>query len=406
MGHTSFHLNRRRFLQSSAFAAGALMLSPAGLKRAFAQGPIKVGDGPYGPLRPFDENGIALPEGFSSREIARGTNPVPGSTPSYVWHNATDGQATFPTLGADGSPDGGWILTANSEMPIPNAGGVSAVEFAPNGDVERAYRILAGTQQNCAGGPSPWGTWLSCEEHDNGRVWECDPTGATTAVPRPALGTFAHEAVCVDPVGKHLYLTEDRPDGCWYRFTPASFPNIDTGRLEAALVNANSRVTWAPVPDPNGGASNPTRYQVPGAARFNGGEGTWFDDGIVYFTTKGDNRVWSYDTGSELIEILYDRAALGDAAPLSGVDNITVSQAGDVYVCEDGADHDICMITPDFEIARFLKADPQKHAGPPPPSPLAGNEAVGVVFSPAGDRMYFGMQRSFPVGVDALPAGV
>jgi secreted PhoX family phosphatase len=407
MGHTSFHLNRRRFLQSSALAAGAMFLSPAHLKRAFAQGPITVGDGPYGPLGQFDENGIALPEGFTSREIARGASPVAGSDPSYVWHNATDGQATFPTLGADGSPDGGWILTANSEMPIPRAGGVSAVEFAPGGDIERAYRILGGTQQNCAGGPSPWGTWLSCEEHDNGRVWECDPTGAAPAVVRPALGTFAHEAVCVDPKGRRLYLTEDKSDGCWYRFTPADFPNLDAGVLELAVGNPDGgKLTWVPVPDPGGGSANPTRQQVAEAAHFSGGEGTWFDNGIVYFTTKGDNRVRAYDTGSEMLEVLYDKDALGDDAPLSGVDNITVARSGDIYVCEDGADHDICLITPEFELARFLKLDPEMHAGPPPPSPLAGNETVGVVFSPAGDRMYFGAQRSFPVGIDALPAGV
>ncbi|HEX6115819.1 MAG TPA: alkaline phosphatase PhoX [Solirubrobacterales bacterium] len=407
MGHTSFHLNRRRFLQASGLAAGALFLSPAHLKRAFASGPITVGDGPYGPLGAFDSNGIALPAGFSSREVARGASPVSGSTPPYVWHNATDGQATFATLGSGGGPDGGWILVANSEMPIPGAGGASAVEFAPGGGVERAYRILAGTLSNCAGGPTPWGTWLSCEEHDEGKVWECDPTGAKPALPKPALGVFAHEAACVDPVGKRLYLTEDEGDGCWYRFTPRSYPSLDDGLLECAVVDAVGHVTWAPVPDPAGGARNPTRGQVGAAAHFDGGEGTWFDNGIVYFTTKGDDRVRAYDTGSSMLEVLYDAAALGPDAPLSGVDNITVSPAGDIYVCEDGRDHDICLITPEFELARFLKLDPVKHAGPPEPSPVKGNETVGVVFSPSGDRMYFGAQRSFGVGgVPDLPAGV
>ena len=158
--------------------------------------------------------------------------------PPYPWHPATDGQATFATLGAGGGPDGGWILVANSEMPAPGVGGVSAVEFAADGDVERAYRILAGTQQNCAGGPTPWGAWLSCEEHDGGNVWECDPTGAARAVRRPALGIFAHEAVCVDPVEERLYLTEDEGDGCWYRFTPADYPDLSAGLLEVAVGSA------------------------------------------------------------------------------------------------------------------------------------------------------------------------
>src|SRR5687768_8578133 len=117
MGHTSFQLNRRAFLRAGLSSAGALTIGPAFLARAFAA--VTVGPGPYGPLSDtFDADGIKLPAGFTSREIARGGSNVPGSFPPYVWHGATDGQATFPTSTA-GQPDGGWILVANSEMPVP-----------------------------------------------------------------------------------------------------------------------------------------------------------------------------------------------------------------------------------------------------------------------------------------------
>jgi uncharacterized protein len=358
-----------------------------------------VGPGPYGPLQSYDANGIALPAGFTSREIARGGIPVEGSAPPYVWHLATDGQATFSSLGADGAPDGGWILVANSEMPDAGAGGVSAVRFAPDGAVVRAYRILAGTTHNCAGGPTPWGTWLSCEEHGQGRVWECDPTGVSPAEVRPAMGIFSHEAAAVDPDREVVYLTEDDWDGCLYRFRPDVYPDLSSGLLEVAVVSSGGEVAWEEVPNPQGGTSAPTRRQVTGAAHFSRGEGIWYDDGKAYFTTTGDDRVWLFDATASKIDVLYDRAAVGPGAPLSGVDNITVAPTGDIYVCEDGADHDICLITPNFEISRFLRLDPSVHD--------PNNELVGVVFSPDGSRMYFGAQRSFGVpGSDPyFPAG-
>ena len=403
MAHTSFQLDRRQFLKAGLGSAAALAFGPGTLARALAQGKTTIGTTPYGPLGPFDHNGIALPAGFKSRRIARGLDVVPGT--AYPWHMATDGQATFPTV-SGGAPDGGWILVANSEVPLPLLGGVSGVEFAPNGRIERAYRVLSGTMTNCAGGPTPWGTWLSCEEHGDGLVHECNPTRLNVGVARPALGRFQHEAACVDPVGERLYLTEDQDDGCLYRFTPNDYPSLASGLLEVAVVDGGGHVTWTRVPNPGGGSARPTRRQVPQATRFDGGEGTWYDDGVVYFTTKGDERVWAYHVDSSELEVLYDARALGPDAPLSGVDNITVSPSGDIFVCEDGRDHDICMITPDLEVSRFLKLHPRIHSGPPEGSLFADNETVGVVFSPDGSRMYFGAQRSFGLlGVPPLPAG-
>lgn len=255
-----------------------------------------------------------------------------------------------------------------------------------------ARRVLGGTSRNCSGGPAPWGTWLSCEEHPAGRVWECDPTGARRAVVRPALGSFQHEAVCVDPVGERLYLTEDHPGGCLYRFTPDHYPDLSSGRLEVAVVGTGGRVTWRRVPRPNEVSPTPTREQVPGATRFNGGEGIWFDTSSVYFTTKGDRRIWAYDTTTRRLETVYDRATAGDGTPLREVDNVTVARSGDLYVCEDGDNHEICLITPDRTVASFLRLDPAVHGTP------GTNETVGVTFDPSGARMYFGAQRSFGQG--------
>ncbi len=250
-----------------------------------------------------------------------------------------------------------------------------------------AYRILAGTNANCAGGPTPWGTWLSCEEHDGGQVWEADPLGLAPALNRPALGVFNHEAVAVDPREERLYMTEDEPDGCLYRFTPDAYPDLLSGSLEVATGSAGA-VQWEPVPDPSR-ISAPTREQVPGALRFKGGEGIWYDSGSVYFTTKGDNRVHVYDPAAATLDLVYDRAATPDA-PLSGVDNLTVSPYGDLYVCEDGGNMEICLISTEREVAPFLRLPGADHSG---------SELAGAVFDPTGTRMYFASQRGYGQGV-------
>jgi uncharacterized protein len=330
-----------------------------------------------GPLGAPDANGLRLPAGFTSRVVARSSQQVVAGS-SYVWHPAPDGGATFATL------DGGFVYVSNCEA---TPGGVGALRFDAAGQVVGAYPILQGSSYNCAGGPTPWRTWLSCEEVPFGRVWECDPLGVEAAVQRPALGLFCHEAAAVDPVHMQLYLTEDQFDGRLYRFTSRAVdtsgrPDLEAGRLEVAKVAGvlEGAVSWHAVPDPSG-ALMATRYQVPGSTAFSGGEGIWHHAGVIYFATKIDNRVWAYDVRSQRLTLLYDLAT-ADVAILAGVDNVTVSPAGDVLVAEDGDDMQIVAIAPDgipFPLLQLTGHD--------------ASEITGPAFDPSGTRLYFSSQR-------------
>jgi hypothetical protein len=375
-------VSRRQLIVSGALAAGALAGSPRLLREALAA-PARAGASPYGALGPPDANGLMLPPGFSSREIARGLSQVAG----YPWPIFPDGQATFPTA------DGGWILVTNS--------GTSAVRFQPDGGIASAYRILGGTNANCAGGGTPWGTWLSCEEHDAGLVWECDPAGKLPAIARPALGVFNHEATATDPARRQVYLTEDKPDGGFYRFTPVAYPDLSEGLLEVAVVAADSSVTWREVPNPTPTpVETPTRRQVAGMTPFDGGEGIWHDGGVLYFTTKGDRRVWAYNAGTGMLEVIFDHAVAPDAS-LDAVDNITVSAAGEIFVCEDGGNMEIGLITPAREVSPFLRFTGPAH-------PVEGefkSEVCGVVFDPSGTRLYCTSQRAHPASASAPGPG-
>jgi uncharacterized protein len=377
-------LTRRSLLQSGALATGALALGPAFWRRAVASAATPT-DGPYGPLGPPDANGISLPEGFRARVIARGGLPVEGT--GYQFPIFPDGQATYAT------GDGGWILVTNAEVP-GGQGGVSAIRFGSDGAIADAYRILQGTSTNCAGGPTPWGTWLSCEEVDRGAVWECDPTQPSQGQRRPAMGLFKHEAAAVDSAGQRIYLTEDHPDGGFYRFTPDVYPVLTAGLLEVAVVGAGGRVRWVRVPDPRPGESATlTKDQVPGMTEFKRSEGIWFDSGVVYVATTGDGRIHAYDTRSERIEVVYDETKVADA-PLTDVDNIVVSPSGDLYACEDNGlpdGIDVAILTPDLTISRFLRFSGPQHFVPGDPFP---SEATGPTFSPDGTRFYVTSQRA------------
>ena len=364
-------MDRRDFLRSSALAVGVTALGPAFWQSAYGA-PARVGKGPYGALQKADRNGVMLPKGFTSRVLAVSGSPAGKS--GYLWHTAPDGGAVFP------QPDGGWVYTSNSETTAASGGGCGALRFDRRGQVVDAYRILADTANNCAGGPTPWGTWLSCEEVPYGQVWECDVTQPGQGVVRPALGRFSHEAVAVDHARKTLYLTEDTVDSRFYRFTPTSYPDLSAGALEALAVDSSGAVTWVPVLLPQLPQTPLTRPA--GSTAFDGGEGVWYDADHVYFTTKGDNVVWDLDVRKQRLSKLYDAAVLGAGAPLTGVDNVVVSRSGDVFVGEDGGNLEVVVLSTEGEVAPVVR--------------LLGHDAseiTGPAFSPDGSRMYFSSQR-------------
>ena len=330
-----------------------------------------------GPLGEADANGVRLPAGFSIRIVARSGEPVLPN--GHTWHAWPDGGATFAT------DDGGWIYVSNSELPLN--GGVGALRFDANGVLVDAYPILEGTNINCAGGPTPWGTWLSCEETGNGRVFETDPWGEVEAVDRPALGRFKHEAVTIDPELGCAYLSEDESDGCLYRFVSSSIDeqghlSLTDGELQVAVVDDAGGVTWTPVPDPLA-EDGPTRWQVPKATVFDGGEGIWWFEGTVYLSTKGDNRIWAYDTHNQTIRTVYDRATTADPEALYGVDNLTVSACGDVLVAEDSGQMRIVAVQPSGELTPLVQIEGQDES-----------EITGPAFDPSGTRLYFSSQRA------------
>jgi secreted PhoX family phosphatase len=362
-------VQRRSLLRAAVIGVGSSVALGFTLSREAMAYPAQTGTSPYGGLQAADANGIQLPSGFTSRVIARSTQTVSGT--SHIWHSAPDGGDCF----ADGT---GWIYVSNAELGS-GAGGVSAIKFNSSAQITAAYSILSGTDRNCAGGRTPWNTWLSCEEVDRGYVYETDPWGVSPAVRRDAMGRFKHEAAAADPDREVIYLTEDESDGCFYRFTPTSWGNLSSGTLQV-LKEVSGVLSWATVPDPDGSPTR-TRKQVSGAKVFKGGEGAYYRAGICYFTTKGDNRVWAYDAVNNSLAIVYDDN-LTSNPPLTGVDNLTAAPVGDLYVAEDGGNMEICVITPDDIVAPFLRVTGQ-----------SSSELCGVAFNPAANRLYFSSQR-------------
>ncbi|CAL9620992.1 PhoX family protein [Streptomyces sp. NPDC091046] len=357
----------------------------------------------YGPLLPDPDGILALPAGFRY-EIITYSGRTKLESGEYTPSNH-DGTATF-----DG-PRGTTLLVNNHELgghrddwphPVPlteglvydpaAAGGCTVVEVRRGGHVAEWVGI-AGTATNCAGGSTPWGTWLTCEEtedrageegmtKDHGYVFEVDPEDRrANRDPKPikALGRYAHEAVVIDPKRGHAYLTEDAsgPNGLLYRWTPPEHFRHGRGRLRTLADDAGvlqafkcfdsggkfvddlSRATrtgvvygvdWIDVPDRDARTTSVRKQFAAGeVTRARKLEGMWWADGGAYIVSSfardespgrpHDGQVWFYDpkrrtlTLKVLLGVNADPSADG---AFDGPDNITVSPYGGLVIAEDG----------------------------------------------------------------------
>ncbi|BDH04412.1 alkaline phosphatase PhoX [Streptomyces seoulensis] len=454
-------LTRRDFARSTAVtgagvvlagSVGALATAPQALAATDLDGAEDAHGHPgigYGPLVPDPDGVLALPAGFSYRVVTYSgrTRLESGeSTPSNH-----DGTAAFA------GPRGAVLLVNNHELkgpradwehPVPlteglvydpaAAGGCTVVEVRRDQVAE--WVGIAGTSTNCAGGSTPWGTWLTCEEtedragqngmtKDHGYVFEVDPADRrANRAPKPlkALGRYAHEAVVVDPKRGHLFLTEDAsgPNGLFYRWSPPEGFHHGRGRLRTLADDAGvlqafrcfdsggrfvddlSRATrtgtvygvdWVDVPDRDA-RTVPVRKQFADGqvTRARKLEGMWWGDGGVYVVSsyareespvQHDGQVWFYDPRRRTLTL---KVLLGTGGTLDGPDNITVSPYGGLVIAEDGEGAQHLFGATDsgrtYPIARN-ELNIGTEAAP------EYSEFTGVTFSPDGRTLFANIQQ-------------
>ncbi len=442
MTATTPGFDRRTLLRGSALLGGAAVMSgplhALGM-RAAAGAPPSASAG-YGPL--VDKGDLMLPKAFEYVVLDRQGSTMRGGMPTP---GIFDGMGAFP------GPSDTTILIRNhenrerpGETKVVTGPGFEYDETSFGGCVKvivgrgadgkpvkrESFPVLGGTSTNCAGGQTPWKTWITCEEVvkrtngiKHGYSFEIDAyaDGPVAAVAIPRAGRFSHEAVAW--LGKTLYQAEDRSKSAdavrgqigaaFYRYVPdgqvgragdlaettgvlqalklSSEPNADMDI--ARVVGQPYAVEWVTIdePDHEDDSDNrrdrvagftPTRVQAAdkGAAVFSRTEGAWVGRGKVYFdcTSGGEARlgqIWEYDPGREVLTLIFES---DDAAQLQSPDNIViVPQTGDVFAQEDGAGAQFVRgITQDGEIYDFAM------------TVTSDSEFCGGCFDPSG-RVFF-----------------
>lgn len=412
---------RKFFALAGASAAGTLMVSPLEALYARKANGQSVFSGGYGPLLP-DPNGLLdLPEGFQYRAFSRTNDLMSDGNPVPSNH---DGMAAFP------GPRNTVILVRNHELgtgfsglrvQVPNPydaiarGGTTTLVVGPNRQLIKDFASLGGTIRNCAGGPTPWGSWITCEEdvtrptasngvtqlHGYNFEVPASATSPVNPVPLIAMGRFNHEAVAVDPKTGYVYQTEDRGDSLFYRFIPKEPGKLQAGGTLQALrivgrpkVNTSNSgfvrgqklaVDWVNIPEPNPTTEDNVRFQgyELGAATFARGEGIWYGNGEFYFCCTsggaiGRGQVWRYIPGEETLDLFVESTSREE---LDAPDNVVVAPFGDLILCEDGGgDNFLVGVTANGGIYQFGR------------NALQSGEFAGACFSPDGRTLFVNIQ--------------
>ncbi len=422
-------VDRRTFLRRSAVFGGALSLAGPleALSANAATGRPSSGGG-YGALS--DVGDLKLPRGFRYRVISRVGDLMSDGSPTP---GVFDGMAAFR------GPRNTTVLIRNHEnRRLPNEipvvvpsdkrydadgsynGGNTKLVLSPSGRVLESFAVLGGTSTNCAGGRTPWGSWITCEEvfdsgqRPHGYVFEIDSraAGPVPASPIRGAGRFVHEAVAW--LGGKLYETEDRPaNAALYRYVPNGRPRgpgqlaHTSGVLQALAVtdrpNAHTasgwpvgvpfEIEWVDIDDPEPDSDAPpggVRFQAEakGAAAFERQEGMWAADGKVFFdcTTggaAGEGQVWMLDPRSRTLTLIYESPGSHE---LDNPDNmVVVPLTGDLLLCEDGSDSQFLRgLTSDGRIYDFAETVANH------------SEFCGACFDPTGHTLFVNQQGGRP----------